>query len=427
MKIVHIVNSDIKGGAARAAYSINSALRKLGVDSAMLVQNKLSRNESVHNGGNSFLDRNAANARIILDLIPMYLYTKMDLGRFSFGDVGVDISKRKIIKEADIIHFHWINEGFLSIESISKLKKLKKPVFWTLHDMWAFTGGCHYSGGCKRYLDCCGQCPYLRTSSEKDFSRKIWKKKSNAYNGINFNIVTCSRWLGECAKESRLLNPFPVTPVPNPFDTEVYRPGNKTEARRCFNLPEDKKLILFGSMNIKEERKGFRQLKESLIELIKTNPGLKDSVELLVFGLARPEDISDIPVKANLLGRLKNEKEIIDCYNAADLFVAPSLEDNLPNTVMESLACGTPVAAFNIGGMPDMIDHQQNGFLALPYSVTELAAGIKWILEDEERYRSLQQNARYKIVNNFTPDIVGKKYIDLYSKALQAKGELSLS
>ena len=418
MKIVHIINSDTRGGAPKAAYALNKALISVGVDSRMLVQRKFSKDKNVLSFNNSFIDRQKTNYRMLTDLIQMKLHTQTEKGRFSFGSVGLDISHHKIVREADIIHLHWINEGYLSLKSLSRLAALKKSIVWTLHDMWAFTGGCHYSAGCLEYEKSCGNCPYLKSPSEKDYSREFWEKKNELYNRLNPTIVTPSNWMGACAKKSSLLNKFSINVIPNPIDTSVYKPIEKSSARKTLNLPDNKTLILYGSLNVQEERKGYKQFVNAIQELIKNHPNFKNEIELLMYGTASSEELKLLPFKVNSFGRITNEEVLVACYNAADIFIAPSLEDNLPNTVMESLSCGVPVAAFNIGGMPDMIEHKKNGYLAEPYSIGDLVEGIYRLISDKSINEELRKAARTKTIDNFSFEIIGNKYKTFYEKLL---------
>jgi glycosyltransferase involved in cell wall biosynthesis len=418
MKVVHIINADTRGGAPKAAFAINQALNSIGIVSHLLVQRKFSRDESVFSINNNFIDKQKTNFRMLLDLIQMRLFTKTEKGRFSFGSIGTDISSHTLVLNADIIHLHWINEGYISLKSLFKLSELKKPVVWTLHDMWAFTGGCHYSAGCLKYEKSCGNCPYLNSSSENDYSIKNWKEKDELYHKLNPTIVTPSNWMCSVAKKSSLLNQFSINVIPNPIDTSIYRPNEKSSSRKKLNLPENKTLILFGSLNVKEERKGFKQLVNAIKELTKNNPGIKDKAELLIYGTAAAEELKLLPLKVNSLGRITDEYTLVDCYNSADIFVAPSIEDNLPNTVMESLSCGIPVTAFNIGGMPDMIEHQKNGYLAKPFSVEDLAEGIFWCTNDKEINNNAGKMGREKVVDNYSFNKVGGIYNSLYKKLI---------
>ncbi len=256
--------------------------------------------------------------------------------------------------------------------------------------------------------------PALKYPGKKDFSRRIFESKVKLYKNGNLNIVTCSDWLSTCAEKSTLLKQKRVNVIPNPIDTNVYKSIDKVLTRKKFNLPQHKYLILFGTMSLKDKRKGYFYLKESLKILYEEFPDLRSKVEVVVFGAFEKGQTIDLPFKTNFLGRLSGAEKLVDCYNSADVFVAPSTEDNLPNTVMESLACGVPVVAFNIGGMPDMIDHKSNGYLAEPLSSNSLANGIYWIFNRRQEGNSLGLEARKKIVNNFTSQIIGERYKKLY-------------
>lgn len=417
MKIVHLTNSDYKGGAARACYRIHKSLQMLGEDSKILTQQKLTNDDSVFSINDSTSQNIFTTFRKGYDWLTIQSLTKQERGRFTFPYFGTDISKNELIQNADIISLQWINEGFLSLNSLKKLKSLDKPIVWTCHDMWAFTGGCHYAGDCDKYLSECKNCPSLKISSKKDFSNKTFNAKKDLYNSMNLSIITCSNWLAGEVTKSELLKNKVVQVIPNPIETDIYIQYDKNVVRKKLNLPEDKFLILFVSMTVKDERKGFSYLKSGLKKLFEINK--QNNIELVVLGAAEESLIHDLPFKTNLLGRLNEAKEIAELYSAVDLFVAPSLEDNLPNTVLESLSCGTPVAAFNIGGMPDMIDHKQNGFLAKEKDEEDLMNGILWYLNlEEENKKFIRANARQKVLNNFTHEIVGKKYQEFYRSLL---------
>ena len=417
MKIIHFCNSDLIGGAARAAYSLNKALNNANLTSSMLVQKKSSNEKTVYPFVNTALEKLGYARRIALDYLFIKYLSLKKKGRFSFPFWGVNLSRNTLIKQADIIHLHWINQGYFSIKTFKSLAGLNKPIVWTLHDMWAFTGGCHYSGGCEKFISECKNCPSLKFSSENDFSNKIFTNKILTYKNLNIDIVTCSKWLADEAKRSYLFQNKKITPIPNPIEIDIYKPMDQKTARAKLNLPQDKKLILFGTMTLKEKRKGFSYLKSALDFLDKEHPELKDEIEVLVFGSSKNSTIDRIPFNTNFVGRIADVNKLVQCYNSADLFAAPSLEDNLPNTVMESLSCGVPVVAFNIGGMPDMIGHKSNGYLAKPYSHQDFAEGLYWILTGTDKQK-LQTNAREKVINNFTPDIIGKRYLDLYKSIL---------
>ncbi|RPI75871.1 MAG: glycosyltransferase, partial [Ignavibacteriales bacterium] len=281
-------------------------------------------------------------------------------------------------------------------------------------------GGCHYAGSCLNYRHSCGNCPYLKSPGEKDFSFKILKKKKELFRDINITIVTPSNWLKECAKKSSLFEDFKVEVIPYAIDLDLYKPMEKSQARRQLNLPDDKILILFGSMSVTDERKGFSFFRESLISLYNQKPQLKDKIKIIVFGRTEEEIKKDIPFDMHFWGRISNDKTLATLYNASDFFVAPSLEDNYPNTVMESLSCGLPVAAFNSGGLSDMIHHKLNGYLAEPANTESLKDGIDWLILNKDDIM-LKETARRFVVEKNDPKKISDKYFQLYKTALKNK------
>lgn len=339
---------------------------------------------------------------------------KADLFKFSLANTGVSISNHSLIQSADIIHIHWTQQGFLSLKELKNLQRLGKPVIWTLHDMWAFTGGCHYSEGCLKYKNECGKCPMLKDPKIKDLSSKVWNRKKNAYQNIHF--ITCSKWLAGVAKSSSLLFNSSISPIANPIDTEIFKPLSTTYNVK--NISTNKKLILFGAMNLQDERKGYRYFLESLLIIKSKYPELSKDIELLTFGKAKKGEENNLPFKINYCGFLSDPNEIAKVYGMASAFVLPSLEDNLPNTVMESMACGTPVIAFKAGGIPEMVLHEKNGYLSEYKSAQDLAEGINWVLENPERYKAITEEARKYVLTNYTFEIIGKKHQHYYEELL---------
>ncbi len=418
MNILHINNYDTLGGASKACMAISSAIRNEGLNSELLVQTKLGGSEFVHEFSDSIIKRTTRLARMGCDMAAIKFCTNPDMGRFSFPYFGVDISGHPKVVAADILHFHWINGGYFSIKTLQKLKELKKPIVWTFHDMWGFTGGCHYTGACSNFLTECRNCPALKKNGICDHSTKIFNLKKELYKDFNLRIVTCSNWLANETKRSVLLKDKTVSAIPNPIDINIFNSFDKIESRRFLNLNPDKKYILFGTMTLSDKRKGLLYLIRSLKKLGNFLANQKDNIEILVFGSSNNTEFVDIPFKTTSLGRISDTNYLAKVYSAADIFIAPSLEDNLPNTVMESLSCGTPVAAFNIGGMSDMIEDKINGYLAIPESIDDLTDGILWLLNDKERLLELSKNARKKVVSSFTNKIVAKQYINVYKTLL---------
>ena len=309
--------------------------------------------------------------------------------------------------DANLLHLHWVGTGLLPLAAFPKLNK---PIIWTLHDMWAFTGGCHYSQGCNRYQTHCQNCPLLDNPHEHDTSYHVFEDKLKHWRDVPMTIITPSHWLADCARNSVILQNKTIEVIPNPIDTTEFYPFDKTCARKLMKLPADKKLILFGAGYIHAPGKGFSALQAALAKL---NP---ETTELVLFG-GGDVDASAFPVRVHQKG-VVDDLRLLLLYNAADVLVLPSREDNLPNTVMEALACGTPCVAFNIGGMPDMIDHQQNGYLAQPFAVDDLAHGIEWVLSEADA-AALSHYAREKVLSRFSMDVVAKQYIAVYERVLE--------
>ena len=413
MKILHLNTSDISGGAARAAYRIHKGLQGIGMDSKMLVQTKLSDDKTVIGPGNK-VKKGLALLRPTLDATFKNLFSGGSETIFSSAWLpfsGIPSQIRSI--SPDIVHLHWICGGMLRIE---ELKRINKPIIWTLHDMWAFTGGCHYSDNCDRFQQGCGNCQQLNKSSKNDLSRLVLRRKKEAWNELDITIVTPSRWLAECAKKSSLFKGRRIEVIHNGLNLNLFKSVDKTTARRIWDLPINKKLILFGAMSAtSDQNKGFDLLYEGLKQLAAKWSG---KAELIVFGASEPENPPDFGLPVHYLGRLHDDVGIALLYAAADVMIAPSRQDNLPNTVVEPLACGTPVVAFDIGGMPDMIDHQINGYLAKPYDTSDLAAGINRVLSNENCHKELCINAREKAVACFDIETIARQYAELYGEVL---------
>ena len=283
--------------------------------------------------------------------------------------------------------------------------------------MWSFTGGCHYNEDCDKYTANCGACPILGSTKEADLSRQIWQRKHKSWQDLNLTIVTPSRWLGDCAKASSLFGDRRVEVIPYGLDLKTYRPIDRATARNLLKLPQDKQLVLFLSLNAtSDRRKGFQLLQPALQQL--SQSGWQDKLELMVVGASQPENPPELGFKAHYLGIMRDDLSLALAYSAADVFVAPSIQDNLPNTVLEAIACGTPCVAFKIGGMPDMVEHQANGYLASPFETEDLARGIGWVLEDGDRLQNLSTFAREKAEREFALEIQARRYQTLYQEIL---------
>jgi len=413
MKVLFVNTNDLYGGAARAAYRIHSGLRCIGVDSLMLVGNKTSDDDSII-GPAAAWEKGMRPFRSKMDASPLRFYRSRDQIIFSLAWLPDGLAGRVSQIDPDVVHLHWVCGGFLRIETI---RRFLRPIVWTLHDMWAFTGGCHIDKGCDGYVRKCGKCPSLASSMNWDLSRWVWKRKHKAWQDLNITVVAPSRWLAGCAGSSSLFGKMRVEVIPNGLDLSVFKPFNKRMARELLNLPQNKKLILFGAMNsINDKYKGFQLLQPALRQLM--DYGWSGNVELIVFGASRPASPPDLGMKALYVGCLSDDISLSLLYAAADVYVSPSIADNLPNTVMESLACGTPCVAFDIGGMSDMIEHKTTGYLARPFDAEELSRGIAWVLEDEDRWQRLSFQAREKVEKEFDIQDIARRYAELYEELL---------
>lgn len=416
MKILHLSTFDIIGGAARSAYRLHEGLQSIGADSKMLVQKKASDNRAVISPKTS-LGQASGRIRSELNQLSLLSYPHADQSLFSPQWVPDGLQNQIKQINPSIINLHWVANGFLQVETLAKLKA---PLVWTFHDMWAFTGGCHYNQECNRYTDSCGQCPQLKSKKTKDLSHKTWQRKAHAWESLNLTIITPSLWLAKCTSASQLFKQYKIKVIPYGLNTEVFKPIDKCMAREALNLPQNKKLVLFGAGSKSgDPRKGFQFLLEAFQHL---DPSYwKDSLGLVIFGESASESTLQTSFSVHFLGKFSDDVALSLAYSAADVFVAPSMQDNLPNTVLEALACGTPCLAFDIGGMPDMIDHQQNGYLATPYDVNDLAQGIKWILKDVDRYLLLSKMARQKVEQEFKLELQAHRYLALYKELLNQR------
>jgi len=413
MKLLLLNTNDISGGAALAAYRLLKGLQQNGVQAQMLVQFKKSDDYSVRESLTKW-QKAFGLPRPILDSIPFRFYKHRKKTIFSPAVLPDSIFRKIQNISPDIVHLHWIASGFIRIETLAKINK---PIIWTFHDSWAFTGGCHILFDCKKYVESCGCCPILNSNKKRDLSYRIWKRKEKSWKTLDLTIVTPSSWLGECAKKSSLFYKTRVEVIPNGIDLNRFKPIDKNIARDILCLPKDKKLILFGAMGvINDQNKGFYLLKQAFkkFQLIE-----KRKIEFVIFGSSNTRDEENLGFKTHYLGRLNDEISLALVYSAADVFIVPSIQENLPNTIMESLGCGTPVVAFDVGGIRDMIVHQRNGYLANPFDTGDLACGIKWVLEDNIRWKKLSENARKKVINEFDIVKVAKRYEDLYKDILR--------
>ncbi|MPR35569.1 glycosyltransferase family 4 protein [Salmonirosea aquatica] len=413
--ILHLSTFQWEGGAAVAASRLNQALRNHHVDSHLLVHRAQKPGPGVTAWATSDWEQKVFWARFAAERLAFLPYEKDKSVRFAFSPaaVGVPLEKHPMVQQADVINLHWINFGFLSLAGLERLFALGKPIVWTMHDMWAFTGGCHYSRGCEHFRSHCGHCPYLARPGTYDLSFEIFEQKKSLFERTSVTFVSPSQWLAGLTQQAALTSRFACHRIPNPIDTTQFAPLPKTDLRQKMGLPTDKRLILFTGANTQDYRKGYPYFKEAVNQLKVPQA----STEILVFGKSTPGAYLDLNLPIHDLGKLSDLSQIAGAYAAADVMVVPSLEDNLPNTILEAMACGTPVVGFEIGGIPDMIDHRTNGFVAKYRSAESLAQGIAWVL-DNDREGAVSNQARQKVLSTYTEQVVARQYNELYQSLL---------
>jgi len=446
MKVIHVNFSGGCGGAAIAAKRISTALGDAGVDSGVWVAREAGGAPGVRCIKHPFFQKLDSAKNILVQR------TAAALGAESMRSYNLFPSRlvqQLNASDADVIHLHWINAEMVSI---AHLAKIKKPVVWTLHDMWAFCGAEHYTTD-NRYVtgyrssefrvqgsessrdgqspDNC-QLPTSNCRSKIDVNRRTFLRKQKHWKNWRPHLVTPSNWLAGCARESLLFKDRSVQVVPNCLDLDLFTPADQEGCRKRFGLPLDKKLVLFGAASPSDLRKGRDLLADAL-------GSLKMDVELVVFGAA--DGVPFGGMKTYWTGRIDSEQKMTALYNAADLMCVPSRQDNLPNTAVEACACGVPVVAFDIGGLSDIVEHMQTGYLAQPFDTADFARGIEWVLARRNAERRmldagcellstqhpdsdfLSANSRRKAERCFAPGVVAGQYISVYERVL-AEGRL---
>ena len=415
MRILIVNTSERTGGAAVAASRLMMALNNNGVKAKMLVRDKETDTLTVVGLPKSPMNRWRFLWERLVIFFRLHLQRR-HLFEVDMANVGADITKVREFQEADVIHLHWINQGMLSLGGIRQILRSGKPVVWTMHDIWPATAICHVTLGCRHFTTQCCHCRLLPGGgADKDFSTTVWQRKRRLMDEGTIYFVACSHWLESEAKKSALLKGQKVTSVPNPIDTHIYKKGNRQEARQRLGLPLDRKLILFASQRVTNENKGMSYLIEACRQLTDI-----PQLGVIILGGHAEEVVDQLPLEAYPLGYINDERRIVDVYHAADVFVLPSLSENLPNTIMESMACGVPCVGFRVGGIPEEIDHKKNGYVAEYANADDLARGIRWILSEAD-YGQLSEQAIHKVAHNYSQRSVASQYIEVYNQALAFK------
>ncbi|MEZ8772792.1 MULTISPECIES: glycosyltransferase [Vibrio] len=409
MKISLISHSDTDGGAARAAFRIHEALNRLQVDSTLFVNVKNSEDSKTRliskNSFSKIIDR--------LSSIILRLQVTSNRVTHSTNLTGSRVFDIVETHDCDIVNIHWVNQGTLSIRQIGRFTK---PTVLTLHDMWAFSGTEHYVIDNNKSRFKIGYDETELSNSEEqvkgiDINRFVWRLKCKFW-GERLTIVTGSRWLSNMARDSQLFSKNKVITIPNALDTNLFTPSNRNSARLKLDLPVSKVIIGFGAISSDEDqRKGYDLLVDALSEISLNNNSLE--IECAVFGSRDKGKGSVGGVATTFLGHINDDSTLVQFYNAIDVMVVPSRQDHMPQTGTESLSCGTPVVAFDISGLPDVVTHQETGYLAKPFCTKDLAAGIIWCIDNNSSH-NLSHNSRKKALDLWSYDIVAKQYLDLF-------------
>ena len=412
MRVLLINTSERTGGAAIACNRLMEALKKNGVRAKMLVRDKQTDKLTVLAIPSSWI----LPVKFVWERFVIFFanrFSRKNLFQTDIANVGTDVTKMREFQRADVIHLHWVNQGFLSMNDLEKILCSGKRIVVTMHDMWYFTGICHYSGSCDKYRKQCETCPLLGGGKAfYDLSKKVFNRKRRLYAKSQITFVGCSQWIASLAKKSALTVGQQVVNIPNAIDMSLFHPMEKAELRKKHGIDSDKKLILFGAQRITDERKGFSYLSEACKLIAQQHPLLARQIEILVVGGDSAAVQGLLPFKVRSVNYVNEPQQMVELYNLVDAYVTPSLQDNLPNTIVEAMACGIPCVGFNVGGIPEMIDHQQNGYVATYKDAADFAQGIVWTLTSDPQ--QLSSAARQKAVATYSEDVVARKYIEIY-------------
>lgn len=418
MKVLLINTSESTGGAAIAASRLCDSLNRHGVQAKLLVRDKQSDRVTTCRVPARGLHALWLEGAFLWERFRIWCANKFHregLFALDLGVGGATVVNTPEFREADIIHLHWVNQGFLALSELRRILASGKPVVWTMHDMWPATSICHYAHECTYFHTHCHDCPQLRHPSAHDLSWTVFDRKAATYSEGHITFVGCSKWIAEQARQSRLLGGFDITDIPNTYDHNIFCPGSKEEARLHFNLPKRLRLLLFVCQKVTDPRKGldylFTALRSQCLHAWQGRLGL------VVVGQMAEEIAERIPLPIYTMDYISDPADMAILYRAVDLFVTPSLEDNLPNTIMEAMACGTPCVGFDVGGIPEMIDHEVNGYLARYRDADDLAIGIERILS-VPNYSELSAAAAHKAASCWNEEHVISQYISLYERLL---------
>lgn len=424
MRTLQITTNDLHGGAHRAAYRLHRALTGRGAASRMAVINKASTDPEVTQVQPfPHLPRSASRLLFKMARRLEHPVLCMDGSIFSSEKTLYSDSFPDQFPEADVVNLHWIVDMLDYAANLPTLAR-RSPLVWTFHDMNAFTGGCHYTAGCERFLDACGCCPQLARRGPGDRSARIFRRKAAALVRVpsdRLHIVCPSRWLADLTRRSTLFGRFDTSVIPNGLDTTEFSPVGRAKARAELGLRPDGKVVLLLTEQLDDPRKGARLMLEA-VERIGDISGLQ------ICAVGTPDAEASMPQPLfHQLGRIDDNRRLAAAYSAADVFVIPSRQDNFPNTILESMACGTPVVGFDTGGIPEMIEHGRTGYLAPVGDSQALADRLRLILGDDDKRRAMGLAGRETVLSRYTLDHQADAYLELYRTLLGSSRDTAVS
>ena len=405
MNILHISGANSKSGAGGAALITHNALLELGVKSKILF---LAEENSINDNIISYQSISIVNKikRKIVSLLersPTWFYRNKGKQLFSTALFGLSLKSLEIFKWADIIHIHWANHGFIDI---AEMAKWNKPIIWTLRDMWAFTGGCHYSFECTKYIQTCGSCPSLKSKKSNDLSTLVFRRKKKYLSKANIHWVAISNWMKRRAEESSICNGSSIPVIFSGIDTKIFHNLNSAEVRHYFNLPLNKKIILIGAADLTENYKGIDFITSVLKQI---------SSDYVIATFGRGEINSKIFAQQIFnFGYIESAIELNKLYNVADLFFAPSIAEAFGKTIAEAQSCGVPVVGFRNTGPEDIVEHLKTGYLANYKDGNDLLKGLLYCLDNSFDKGYIRERAR----RLFDINVIAEKYIELYDKCV---------
>ena len=397
MHVLHVNTLADGGGAAIAASRLSAALQAQGVTSSLCVRR--------------------GHLPFLMERLRIFVAngcSRNGLWLVDIANVGEDITRREEFRRADIVHLHWVNQGFLSLNSIGRILDSGKPVVWTLHDMWPVTAICHHAGRCSAYTRRCHDCPMLCNPAPDDLSAQVFDRKRQVYTRGHINFVGVSRWTADKARKSALTQGHDVHVIHNALPVAELQPMPQAQARRELSLPEDAKVIVFGAARLDLPLKGLNRLFDAI-----RRTGLpRQKIHLLLFGGMKDDTLlSRVPCGYTYVGPVAGAQALSRLYSAADFVASASSYETFGQTLAEAMACGCVPVSFDSGGQSDIIHHLHDGYLAHAGNVDDLARGLKWAFGQQLDAAALRQS----VLDRFGADVVARQYIQLYQSCLDSR------